>query len=140
MKTTSRRLPRNPEQMEIRLERIRDHCKQDSPMMKIAPIAASECLLVVHAYYGGPWRTICHLIRMQAFLGYHGLRASLIWNFCDFVGWTKVVHNPENEFTIEHWRRHGKQCSGSPNCQDHDCCTRSIPKWYKRLTGMSHYE
>lgn len=139
MKRKRRNLPRNPEQMAIRLERIKEHARADSPMLKIPPIAASECLLVVHAYYGGPWHAIWNLIRMQLFLGYHGVRGSLIWRFCDLVGWTKVVHHPGNANALEHWRRHGKQCSGSPNCHDMDCSDRSIPRWFKKLVGWDKY-
>lgn len=123
----------------MRLDRIKDNIKSDTAMMKIAPIAASECLLVVHAYYGGPWHTIWSLTRKQLFLDYHGVKGSLIWGFCDLVGWTKVVHHPGNDLAIDHWRRHGKQCSGSPNCHDLDCVERSIPNWFKKLVGWFRY-
>ena len=82
--------PRKPEQFNQRLERISDHCKSGSPMMRIAPIAKLECELVLSAYYGSGAKAGWALLRQAFFLWRNDKYSAIkIW-ICDRVGWTKL--------------------------------------------------
>jgi hypothetical protein len=65
-------------------------------------------------------------------LSYRWLRVC-IW-ISDRAGWTKLYHIPTTDELLEHWQRHGRKCSGSPNCDNWNCISDSLPKWFKRLT------
>ena len=124
-----------PEQFKTRAERIISHCRMEPPtMMQIPAIAAAECQMLLESYHGGKWRVIRYLFREWLYLRSN----SVLWNarlwISDAVGWTKIYDVPETADCIAHQQRHGRKCSGSPNCDDLHCIDRSIPKWFRRLT------
>ena len=121
-------------QYEMRLARISDHIRSNSPMMRIPPIAASECQMLLEAYHGGRWKTIFALTGMAIFLLRHDLNARFVIWLCDLAGWTKVYDIPETEKMRAHKQRHGRKCSGSPNCQNVNCIDDSIPAWFKFIS------
>ena len=126
--------PKRPQQFKMRVDRIIDHAKKDSPMMRIPAIARSECLMVVQAYHGGEWRTVWALFRQAWYLTWHGWLGTLKIKVCDWVGWTKLYDIPETESYRAHTERHGRKCSGSPNCNNMHCIEDSVPKWFRWLT------
>ncbi len=137
--STKAALPRNPEKMERQLRRIGQHFKSNSAMMRIPPIAALECQMVLHGYYGGSWRMIWALIGKQLVLDYHALKTRAVMALSDGMGWTKLHHYPESADFVAHAQRHGRQCSGSPNCADNECIDRALPRWLKWITRWDKY-
>lgn len=122
--------PRQPARFKARVKMLVDHAK--TPVMfSIPPIVAGECELVAVAYHGGRLRTAVHLVREALCFGWRDLKWKLVLRTTDAVGWTKMYHFPETASVYEHWMRHGRQCSGSPNCQDHDCVKRGVPAWFR---------
>src|SRR6266404_2356191 len=127
--------PARPEQFKSRLIRISEHAKSNSPMLHIPAIAAFECKMVLNAYYGGQLRTSLALFREWFYLWRHDIfNSAVIW-ICDRVGWTRLYDVPETETMKPYRMRHGRNCSGSPNCQNMNCIDDSIPKWFRWLTG-----
>lgn len=102
-------------------------------MMDIPPIIASEFELALHAYYGSRWQMVRALARKALVLWWDGKVGGCLMWISDTVGWTKVYHVPETKDYVDHYRRHGRKCSGSPNCQNMDCINDSLPKWFRRI-------
>ena len=69
-------------------------------------------------------------VRLNARTAYH---RTLMW-VCDRVGWTKLYHMPETDTMRAFTMRHGRKCSGSPNCDNMNCIGDSVPRWFKWLT------
>jgi hypothetical protein len=124
--------PINPDQFKRRADRLRNLARRsdnDYPF-RIPPILSAECWLVVEAYYGGKWAAVRAMI-------WAALRLSC-WSFfghvrirtCDMMGWTKLYDMTAQGFQM----RHGRCCSGSPNCNNHLCIEESVPGWFKWLT------
>lgn len=113
----------------------KDRLRDDSPIHQIPAIFTNEVWWCLRAYYGGSIRALLSLARQDFYLwrGYKW-NGFTIW-LCDRFGWTKIYHYPETEEMMEHEERHGRKCSGSPNCSDVTCIDRSIPKWFKKLMG-----
>jgi hypothetical protein len=90
--------------------------------------------LAISCYHGGCWKALFfiarHEIHSAIVLRWHTF---LIW-ICDRAGWSKIYEYPETETMLAHLQRHGRKCSGSPNCSDMDCIGRSIPRWFKVIT------
>lgn len=88
------------------------------------------------AYYGGSIRALWKLGAedLKSWWRMRVVISTWIW-ISDLVGWTKVYHYHETEEMLAHQERHGYKCSGSPNCNDPDCISRSLPPWFKKLTG-----
>jgi hypothetical protein len=126
--------PRQPERFAVRIARIVEHAKSDSAMFRIPPIATLECRMVVEAYYGGRWRTVRALAREAAWFTWNDVVGATILWVCDTVGWTIIHHIPETADYRAHTERHGRRCSGSPNCNDVRCIKRSLPKWFRAAT------
>ncbi len=108
-------------------------------MISIEPIFAHECQIVLHAYYGGPLRAGWYLLRYGITLKLNSWYWRFVWWISDKIGWTKISHVPETEDYMEHWRRHGRKCSASPNCSG-DCIGVAVPRWYKRITKIDRYD
>lgn len=117
-----------------RIARISEHCRSNSPMMKIPAIAVMEMKLALHAYYGGPWKMLYWLFREQFFLWRNDMYGAVIIAICDFMGWTKLYNLPGSTPERPMMMRHGRKCSGSPNCNDMDCIERSLPRWFFFIT------
>lgn len=118
-----------------RIARIKKYAKENSPMLRIAPIAKMECQLVVEAYYGGRFRAVWAMFKEAVYLWRHEKHHMLLIWISDKVGWTKLYHMPETLTHHEYWHRHGYKCSGSPNCSDMKCIDKSVPKWFRVLSG-----
>lgn len=122
-----------------RFERWRDNwilSRRESvrTMNKIPAILVHNCWHAIELYYGGPLRAIWAMAANEFHLWAWGKFHSFTLWICDSVGWTKIYHYPETDGMWSHDERHGWKCSGSPNCGDTDCISRSIPAWFKRLT------
>jgi hypothetical protein len=130
--------PAQPELYQLRLERIINHAKLESPMVRIPPIAVSEFSMVISAYYGGRGKAARYLLFEAMRLWCSDKRWSfLIW-LTDRFGWTKVYHIPATPEYREHSERHGRKCSGSPNCSNMNCIDDSIPSWFKWLVRWKY--
>lgn len=129
------RRPINRAQFENRRERLIKHARENPPMMwRIEPMLVFEIKLLLEAYYGGKWREVWALAREAANYDSNALITSARIKICDWAGWTKLYYYPETETMVGHWQRHGRKCSGSPNCNNHHCIDDSIPGWFKWLT------
>lgn len=122
------------ESFERQLGRIRSHCKSESPMMKIAPIARMEMIIALSYYHGGRGRLALALLREWFVLARSHYCCAITMFVCDRMGWTKVYHYPETDSMIAHSQRHGRKCSGSPNCSNANCIDDSVPRWFKILS------
>ena len=122
--------PVHRELFEYRAERMR---KQHPMMFKIAPIFNSECEMVVIAYHGSRLRAGLSLIKEYFRLGFSQRYFHLVFWFCDFIGWTKLVDIPETQTHHAYKMRHAKKCHGSPNCSQ-DCINSAVPKWFRKIT------
>lgn len=88
------------------------------------------------AYYGGAIRALWKLGTEELGSWWRLQVVITIWIWIsDTAGWTKVYHYQATDEMIAHSERHGRKCSGSPNCDDPDCISRSLPGWFKKLTG-----
>lgn len=93
-----------------------------------------DCWAVCRYYYGGSVRAAFRLLYLSFYLWANSLwHGFLLW-VTDRMGWTKLYDHPEstpdNPFRI----RHGRYCSGSPNCNNWECIAQGIPKWFRWLT------
>lgn len=104
-------------------------------MYSIPAIVNSECRMVTHAYYGGRWWALWYMFKEACYLGTHGAYHSFLLWICDTAGWSKVYDIPQTKDFIAHQQRHGKKCSGSPNCNNMNCIDESIPRWFRTITG-----
>jgi hypothetical protein len=130
--------PIHKERWERRVDRIRGH-GPNSFMWRVAPAIAFELRLLLESYYGGPWRMVWALFRLTFSNIIHTWTGRLrIW-VCDRMGWTKIYFVPETDYMRAHWRRHGRKCSGSPNCDNINCIQDSVPGWYRWLTRWDKY-
>ena len=103
-------------------------------LWKITPIIVSEFEQAVEAYYGGYWATARHALWKAVYMTWGDLSSTLRIRICDRMGWTKLYYYSETEKMIGHWQRHGRKCSGSPNCNNMSCIQDSVPRWFKWLT------
>jgi hypothetical protein len=126
-------------QYEYRMQQLKRNVKAGSVMMDVAPIAVSQLRLVLEAYYGGPRRMVVALLKQALWVWWDGLVSrALLW-ISDGMGWTKVYEVPETKDYVAHQRRHGRQCSGSPNCRNLNCVLDGMPGWYRKIME-SRYE
>lgn len=138
-KPSSRKHPVQREKFDRWRERLRCHAAENSVLFRIDPMLAFEVEALLHAYYGGEWRMIFALIRKHSVLSYHSLIGRVTFWFCDFIGWTKVYFYPETRLMRAHHQRHGRKCSGSPNCSNMNCIDDSIPSWFKKICRWDKY-
>lgn len=117
----------------MRVARIIQHCKTDSPMMKIPPIAASEMRWALKAYYGGPVKMSLAVISESFHMWRMDINGRFCMWFCDKMGWTKLYEMPETATHHKYWQRHGRNCSGSPNCNNMNCIDEGMPSWFRWL-------
>lgn len=108
-------------------------------------IVAHEMLAALKAYYGSIPRMF-YCITVNGFRDWKIMARLrfLIW-LSDFMGWTRLIHCPQDDQFIAHDERHGRQCDG--NCGrslkskmtddekllEEDCIERSQPKWFRKL-------
>lgn len=118
-----------------RLGRMREHAKSDSVMWRIPPVVMLEVRCLQNAYWGGPWRVVWALFKENLWLSAQSFRLGLGLTIADWLGWTKLYWNPETSEITGHYRRHGRKCSGSPNCHNENCIDESVPRWFRRLFG-----
>jgi hypothetical protein len=124
--------PVRPEMYEHWVKRITDPKAHTLRELKFLFVMEMWCCL--KAYYGNAPRALWAVARHDFYLWRHG-----IWNSCliwltDWMGWTKLYHFPACPGWKEHWMRHGRKCSGSPNCQNMHCIEDSLPRWFKWIT------
>lgn len=130
-----RKFPIHPERFSKHADRIIERCREKgSIMFRIPPMAALECEILLHYYYGSKWRMVWHLFRAALHQSIHSGYNRCLIKICDWMGWTKVYHIPETPEFRAHYQRHGRKCSGSPNCNNMRCIDESIPKWFRWLT------
>ena len=99
-------------------------------------MAAFAMWPALKAYYGSAPRALWALFRQEIYLWRHSVNGRFCIWFSDRMGWTKLYHFPESPGWREHWRRHGKKCSGSPNCQNDNCIEDSQPRWFRWLAEI----
>lgn len=123
--------PRNKE----RWERVQQNLKRYQRVHANVPfLLVLEYWSGVRAYYGSSRRALSALARYEFWKWWHHVIGRIHLIITDGVGWTKVYFYPETDTMPAYHLRHGWKCSGSPNCDDLDCISRSIPRWFKRLT------
>jgi len=122
--------PAKPKQYEDRRKRM----LEGGPLSRITPLFTMQAKLLLSAYYGSQTKAAIAMLRESFMLWRHSkyLR-SLLW-ICDTIGWTKVYWYPETRDMIGHHQRHGRKCSGSPNCANNHCISDGIPKWFRVIT------
>lgn len=119
-----RRRPVRAEAFKIRMERFKT-----KSVFIIPAIFASECSMVLEAYFGGPIRAGLHLIYWGVRSSIARQRARFLWAISDRVGWTRLQQIPDTPC----FERHGGQCKYH-NCMDSNCIDKSVPKWFRWLT------
>ena len=129
-----KKYPARPEQFKMRTDRMINDCKRGALLFKIPPICAFECKMLLESYYGGAWRMLWVIFKESVYLAFRGYLVRLRIRFCDWMGWTKIYDVPETATMRAYKMRHGRKCSGSPNCNNHRCIDDSVPMWFKRLT------
>lgn len=133
-------LPARPKTYKIRLERIRGHFVNSGGIgSRITPLMMMELELLQQAYYGSQLKAGRHLLWAGIKDLIFSKACKLRIKVCDWMGWTKVYHYHETELMRAHSQRHGRKCSGSPNCQNDRCIDDSVPKWYKKITGWRDF-
>lgn len=117
----------------MRAKRLRGSIRTKSPWVDMPFGLAMECQLVLQAYYGGRLAAAWFFIK-SAFHIWKDTRISraLMW-FSDLMGWTKVYDIPETPDYAAHQQRHGRFCSGSPNCNNDRCIEQSCPNWFRKI-------
>lgn len=118
---------------EHRMNRIAEFYKTDSPATRIAPLMMTEFQMAREAHYGGFWKTIRHDLRCWWFHYWRGKRYSFSLWLTVKIGWTKWQHHPATSQYIEYDQIHASDCS--PNCRNHGCHTKHIPKWFRKIFG-----
>lgn len=118
------------EQFKMRVERIGKLIAMKCP----AVILELEMRLAIEGYNGGVpklcWRMFKNWLIERLELK---LQSVAIW-IADRVGWTKVYDVPETDTMRAYKMRHGYKCHGSPNCNNMDCISDCLPKWFKWIT------
>jgi hypothetical protein len=134
MKAKAKKYPKFPEHFSRRVERIRQHVKDDTAMFGIAPLVVSEFEQAIEAYYGGYWGAARNALRKAIYITWGNWTSRIRIGICDRMGWTKLYYYNETDTMLGHWQRHGRKCSGSPNCNNMNCINDSVPRWFKWLT------
>ncbi len=134
MKTNQR--PTNPESFAMRSNRLRNLARRSDTEypFRIPPILTSECWLIVEAYYGGKWPAVRAMAWAATRLSVWSFFNHLRIRTCDMMGWTKLYDMPAAPNMKSYQMRHGRRCSGSPNCNNHLCIEESVPGWFKWIT------
>lgn len=115
----------------LRRKRFIAHCRAEPPTMaQIDPIFNSECAMICYAYYGGRFPAIWAMLKESVWLLRMDIDSRFQMWFCDRMGWTKLYPLPGTPVKL----RHGRQCHGSPNCDDMGCIDRAIPRWFKFIS------
>ena len=127
------KLPARPEQFARRTDEMVMACK-DGMMPRIPGWFAFHCKILLVSYYGGWFRTGLSFMRDGLRLWASGKWTALLLLITDGVGWTKLYEVPETATHIAHWQRHGRFCSGSPNCNNMDCINEGVPRWFRKVT------
>jgi hypothetical protein len=113
-----------------RMERIAGLVKT-----KHCPSLILECemRLALYVYHGGRIRAALKVLRSAVQDTYLERKSLLAMWIADRMGWTKIYDIPETKDFIAHQQRHGRKCSGSPNCNNHRCIPESCPRWFRWL-------
>jgi hypothetical protein len=119
-------------------ERWAARISKPSFMHKIPAILAMECECLVTSYYGGPLKTALHLIKKAALHSYRCTKWRAVFWICDSAGWTQLRPIPGCD-PKQVKARHSRTCD-KLNCDDIDCATRTVPRWFKRLSGLHEFE
>lgn len=122
--------PRNKAQFDKRRDRLRDL----SPIHSVDALFNMECEIIVCYYHGGYiragwclfWRGVTSFLRNTYW--------SLVYRFCDKVGWTRLQAIPGTDA----FERHSGKCD-KMNCNDTNCIHSGIPKWFRRLARMEDF-
>jgi hypothetical protein len=125
-----------------RFDRARNSLRDHSIMNNIDAIFAMQCEHALGAYHGGPVRAGVKL----ALKGIRHIVWSTYWDavyrFSDKVGWTHIRQHPDMlpEYKARGFgERHGHHCD-KLNCEDIDCISKGIPRWYRIITGMERMD
>src|SRR5437762_2805417 len=105
-----------------RVDRITDLLLHHPPPV----IIANEFQLALWAYYGNRRRACMAIISQFVWSWWNESLSHFRMSICDRMKWT-IVYPETGE-------RHGKKCSGSPNCANCNCIPDSVPRWFKVLT------
>lgn len=117
----------------VRMKRQAGRFSKMHPLMAGVPgILVFECKVTLKAYYGSYLRAGLVLILDWAWMKLHGMYWGAVFRFCDWVGWTKLVPVSPDNPNVK-WR-HGGQCQYL-NCSDMNCLERSVPRWFRKITG-----
>lgn len=125
--------PANKKAYTYRINRLTENARDNGFLWRIPPITVMECRMVVYAYYGSRRRALWVMAREDFWLWRRQVVGRSIMWFCDFVGWTKVYDVPETPLMRAHKQRHGRHCSGSPNCNNMNCVDEGCPKWFRKM-------
>lgn len=117
-----------------RMAKLRQEFITDSVVVKIPAMASFQLRYTLEAYYGGRWRMIRALIWEGIYLGWHSFNTTWKLWITDRMGWTKLYDLPGSTKKMPMRMRHGRKCSGSPNCNNMNCIEDSLPRWFKWLT------
>lgn len=120
-----RKYPIHKERMKQRMDRI-----TEMRHFKIPAIFALECKLALIAYYGSGLRAAFSMIWDWVYLQTHDRYWRIVLWFTDKVGWTKLRPIPGTLYV----ERHGGKCEYH-NCQDMDCIEKSLPPWFRKISG-----
>lgn len=133
-KRTGPKRPADPVGFDKGRARIRKDARANDLMFRIDGMLMFSLEWMQECYYGGRWATVWALFRKAIYYSWHervgGLR---IW-ICDRAGWTKIYEVPETATHYGHRQRHGRKCSGSPNCNNMNCIEESVPRWFRWIT------
>ena len=112
-------------------DRYRDKLGKDNPVRDIDFLFAMELEIALCYYHGGKVCAGWKLMREGVKMGVMGFYWSLLYRFCDKVGWTRLQPIPGTT----HFERHSGKCD-KLNCDDMDCVSNGIPLWFQKLTRM----
>lgn len=125
--------PVRPDRFNHWLKKMHCSVKDNSPMMRIPGIVMFQVETLQTHYYGSYAKAGLALLRKAFYLWWNDkLTHCFLW-ISDSMGWTKVYDIPETPEYVAHQQRHGRKCSGSPNCQNDQCIDDSLPKWFRWL-------
>jgi len=113
-----------------RMERIAGLVKT-----KHCPSLILECemRLALYTYHGGRMRAGWRILKAALQEEWLERKSRLACWITDRVGWSKIYDIPETVDYIAHKERHGRKCSGSPNCSNMNCIPDSCPRWFRWL-------
>ena len=117
-----------------RANRLMARATENRQLFQIPPLLKSECQMIVESYYGSKWAMVWALFKETLWLLCWSAWGHLRIRFCDFMGWTKLYDVPATSRMHGYQMRHGRRCSGSPNCNNHRCIEESVPGWYRWIT------